>query len=110
MKRGFGHFAFLVLTGVLALPIVNSASPARQQERRGDQKHDGANENVNGVTGERVYDRAHKDYHFWNENEEKIYRQYLSDRHMDYRALSKQSHNKQRAYWNWRHNQAPYLE
>jgi len=51
----------------------------------------------------RVYDRAHKDYHVWDNQEDRTYRTYLSDHHQTYRPIAKTSRKQQTAYWNTRH-------
>jgi len=51
----------------------------------------------------RVYDRAHKDYHVWDDHEDQAYRQYLGDQHMKYRRYSTLSRKNQTGYWNYRH-------
>ena len=57
-----------------------------------------------GPVSVRVYDRAHKDYHVWDDREDSTYRQYLGDQHMKYRRYSKLNRRQQTAYWNWRHS------
>jgi hypothetical protein len=51
----------------------------------------------------RVYDRSHKDYHNWDDNEDRAYRQYLGDNHQNYREYSRLNNKQQNTYWNWRH-------
>jgi hypothetical protein len=51
----------------------------------------------------RVYDRAHKDYHDWNDQEDQAYRSYLTNNHRTYRPIAKQSRSQQTKYWNSRH-------
>jgi hypothetical protein len=52
----------------------------------------------------KFYDRSHKDYHVWNDGEDKSYRAYLETRHRTYREFSKTSKAQQQAYWKWRHD------
>ena len=52
----------------------------------------------------RYYDQYHSDYHDWNHNEDRAYRQYLSGRHEQYRDYDKLNADQQRDYWNWRHD------
>jgi hypothetical protein len=52
----------------------------------------------------RVYDRDHHDYHNWDDHEDGVYRAYLTDQHITYRAYAKQNRKTQRDYWNWRHS------
>src|SRR6202140_1317416 len=51
----------------------------------------------------RVYDRDHKDYHNWDDNESRSYTTYRTD-HPKYNAtFSKTNRSQQRDYWTWRH-------
>jgi hypothetical protein len=52
----------------------------------------------------RVYDSHHKDYHNWDDHEDRAYRSYLAEQHYEYRDYHKQNHRRQEAYWKWRHN------
>ena len=51
----------------------------------------------------RVYDRSHKDYHDWNDEEDHAYRAYLTTNHQTYRPIAKLSRSQQTKYWNTRH-------
>ena len=51
----------------------------------------------------RIYDAHHKDYHVWNAEEDRAYRDYLTAHHHKYREFSKQSKSQQKAYWDYRH-------
>jgi hypothetical protein len=51
----------------------------------------------------RYYDREHKDYHEWNEQEEQAYKRFLQEKHREYHEWSKASRREQQEYWNWRH-------
>ena len=53
---------------------------------------------------QRMYDRAHRDYHAWNGDEDHLYREWLRDHHHKYRAFSHMNKKQQRAYWQWRHD------
>lgn len=52
----------------------------------------------------RYYDRNHRDYHEWNDNEDRSYRVYLGERHREYHEFHHENSRRQRAYWNWRHS------
>jgi hypothetical protein len=52
----------------------------------------------------RFYDRSHKDYHQWNSNEDRFYREYLHEHHHKYHSFSRMNKSQQRAYWQWRHD------
>ena len=51
----------------------------------------------------RVYDRSHKDYHVWDDQEDQRYRKYLNDNNRKYQPIAKLSNKRQAAYWNSRH-------
>ena len=53
---------------------------------------------------QRMYDRTHKDYHAWNGDEDRMYRQYLSEHHRKYVVFSRTNKKQQQAYWQWRHD------
>jgi len=52
----------------------------------------------------RYYDKQGKDYHTWNNNEDRAYRQYLTDQHRDYRDFHRTNRNQQQQYFTWRHS------
>jgi hypothetical protein len=52
----------------------------------------------------RVYDSGHKDYHNWDDNENRSYLTYRTA-HPKYNVtFSKTSRSQQRNYWTWRHS------
>ena len=72
----------LLLAVALMLPIATSGCAARV----------------------RVYDSYHNDYHHWDDREDHAYRRYLDEKHESYRDFKKLDSDKQRDYWNWRHD------
>jgi hypothetical protein len=56
-----------------------------------------------GPVSLRVYDRGHKDYHVWDNQDDRTYCAYLSDNHHTHRPIAKLSNKRQTAYWNSRH-------
>ena len=86
----------MVLMGALALPVAMQA-----QEHDRDDHHD----RDDRAKTPRIYDRDHKDYHNWNTEEDRNYRQWytVSHGHKRYREYSRLNHKDQEAYWNWRH-------
>ena len=52
----------------------------------------------------RVYDRGHKDYHNWDDHENKAWGVYLSTNHKKSFEFSKATKKQQSNYWNWRHS------
>jgi hypothetical protein len=91
--HGHRFLSSLIVTAALLAPGLGQAVAAAQVR---------AAVNVGPVTV-RVYDRSHKDYHVWDDQEDQTYRRYLSDNHQTYRPIAKLSNKKQTAYWNTRH-------
>jgi hypothetical protein len=56
-----------------------------------------------GPVSVRVYDKSHKDYHVWDDQEDQTYRKYLNDNNQKYRPIAKLSSKQQTNYWNSRH-------
>jgi hypothetical protein len=52
----------------------------------------------------RVYDREHRQYHVWNDVEDRAYRAWLATKHFTYRQYSRLRAAERRAYWRWRHD------
>jgi hypothetical protein len=52
----------------------------------------------------RYYDREHRDYHNWDDNEDRSYRVYLGEQHREYHPFAESKRRQQQAYWNWRHS------
>jgi hypothetical protein len=53
----------------------------------------------------RYYDRDRRDWHAWNDNENRAYRHWLMEerRERRYREYRRLKAEQQRAYWRWRH-------
>ena len=51
----------------------------------------------------RYYDRDYRDYHRWNNYEDRRYRSWGTERHEGYRPFYKLRRAQQRAYWKYRH-------
>jgi hypothetical protein len=90
-------FGSLFLIAVLAAPLTLTAAPRQQEDRREEEHHRDGDHN-------RFYDHEHRDYHNWNDNEDRSYRVYLVERHREYHPFVKLRVSQQRAYWNWRHH------
>jgi hypothetical protein len=52
----------------------------------------------------RVYDSHHRDYHNWDDREDRAYRGYVDGRHEHYVTYEHRNPRYQRNYWKWRHN------
>ena len=51
----------------------------------------------------RYHDREGRDYHVWNEGEDRAYRFYLNDQHKEYREWRNVRGPEQQEYFRWRH-------
>src|SRR5579864_1488406 len=60
----------LALSFTLIGPVVGRAEDANHHDKR-------------------YYDRSGKDYHTWNNNEDRAYRSYLQEQHQDYREFNR---------------------
>lgn len=97
-NKGVRFLGALLLTGTLAVPLALGA-----QDR--DDHKDKDKDRDHQAKTERVYDREHHDYHQWNADEERNYREWYEARYhgkefRDYKRLKKKDQN---AYWTWRH-------
>jgi type III secretory pathway component EscR len=51
----------------------------------------------------RYYDKSGKDYHTWNNNEDRAYRSYVTEQHQQYRDFNRVNRSQQQQYFMWRH-------
>jgi hypothetical protein len=79
--------AALFLTAALAAPVAIMAAPAAQEQ-----------------VSVRVYDRNHREYHNWDDNENHAWGVYLTNNHRHYHEYARANHREQDHYWNWRHD------
>jgi hypothetical protein len=79
----------LILAATLTVPVVASAAILPRE--------------ASPTLEIRIYDRSHRDYHVWNNGEDRSYRQYLAERHRRYLVFERQRRAQQAAYWRWRH-------
>ena len=70
MKAGYRNLSFIALTAAPLAPGAIATRAVAQDDKR-QEDHERHDKKQTGV-----YDRSHKDYHDWNENEDKSYRQY----------------------------------
>jgi hypothetical protein len=86
MQLAHRYIASLFLTATLVAPVVIMAAP---QE---------ANVQV------RFYDKQHKDYHNWDDNENRSWGVFLTQNHKRSHEFSRANKREQSDYWKWRHN------
>jgi hypothetical protein len=87
MHRPHRYIATLFLTAAFAAPVSMMAAPAPQD----------------ATVQVRVYDKDHKDYHNWDDNENRAWGQFLVENHRSSHEYAKASRKEQSQYWNWRH-------
>jgi len=51
----------------------------------------------------RIYDEPRRDYHRWDDREERAYRAFLVERKREYREFGRLERRDQEEYWEWRH-------
>ena len=90
MRSKFPFLRSLVLTVFLAWPALVVTAPPLQAQTR-------ANVQI------RIYDRDHRDYHYWDEREDRAYRNYWVERRREHRPYERIKRKEQREYWRWRH-------
>jgi hypothetical protein len=52
---------------------------------------------------DRYYDQEHKDYHQWNADEQRYWRDYWVREKRPYIEWERANEEQRRAYWHWRH-------
>jgi hypothetical protein len=87
MSNTFRHLSSLILAVALVAPVVALAAPGPQDTK----------------IQIRVFDRDHKDYHNWDDREDRAWGGYQTDHHEKSMEFSKSSKKEQSNYWNWRH-------
>jgi hypothetical protein len=85
MRKLIGTF---LLGAMLVLPLTVQAD---DHDRRDDHS-------------QKYYDSNHKDYHQWNDQEQREYDRYLSENHRKHQDFNRLSKRQQQNYWKWRHD------
>jgi Ni/Co efflux regulator RcnB len=92
MHRGSRFLSSLFLTAALAAPMAMMAAATPQDDKNHDKQDH-----------KRYYDKHHKDYHTWDDNEDRSYQRYQTEHH-EKRAFIQLNTQQQTVYWDWRHN------
>jgi hypothetical protein len=82
------YFGSMLVVAALGMPIARKAMSGPQED------HDRKN---------RVYDREHKDYHNWDENENRAWIRFNTENHREAHEFAKANRKEQAEYWDWRH-------
>ena len=100
MHRGYRYLTSLFLTAALAAPVAMMAAAGPQDNRDRENRNQ---ENRQNQNTRRYYDRNHRDYHTWDDNEGRAYQRYQTD-HRERRDFNRLNRRQQTVYWSWRHN------
>lgn len=87
MKAIRQYLGSLFVMAALAIPMATVAMPGPQDDH----------------ARKRVYDRDHKDYHNWDDKEDRAWGRYLEENHRDRHEFAKANRKEQNEYWKWRH-------
>jgi hypothetical protein len=86
MRFAHRSIALLFLTAALAVPVATMAAPAPQ-----------------ATVQLKIYDKSHKDYHVWDDNEDRAYTTFRGSHPGYNEKFAKTNSKQQTTYWNWRH-------
>lgn len=99
------HFLKIALLGA-ALVTVSPSQDRRdpQSSRDTQQSREGQAARSEGQQQtKRYYDKAGRDYHEWNQDEDRRYREYARERHLGDRDFNRLSSRQQSDYFRWSH-------
>jgi hypothetical protein len=71
---------------------------------RSASNHSGRPRDSRGHERKRVYDKNHKDYHNWDDRENRAWGQFLTENRRESHEYAKSNKKEQSEYWNWRHS------
>jgi hypothetical protein len=86
MQNTKRYIASLVFVGALVSPLAIFAVPQ------------------DATVKVRVYDKDHKDYHYWDDKENRAWGRFLEENHRKDHEFAKSEKKEQEEYWNWRHS------
>jgi hypothetical protein len=88
--------ASMFLSAALVVPIGAIAMPTPQDDRERQELEEHQR---------RYYDQQNRDYHNWNNQEDRMYREWLAERRYNYVDYDRLDPRDQQDYWRWRHQQ-----
>lgn len=86
-------------TGIISSVLLGVAmmSPIALRAQDGDHHHGEA------AHQQRYYDKQGKDWHNWDDNQNKMYQRYVEENHRQNRDFAKLSKKQQNDYFRWQH-------
>jgi hypothetical protein len=94
VHRGSRFLTSLFLATALAAPVAMMAGASPQDDKNREERRE---------NHKRYYDKHHKDYHTWDDKEDRYYQRYQTERH-ERRAFIELNTRQRTVYWTWRHN------
>ena len=85
----------LLIAPFSALLLVASNLPAQDRDRDHDDHRDDRHH---------IYDKHHKDYHDFDQREDRAWHMYWEQRHKSFIDWDRASERQREDYWKWRHN------
>ena len=79
---------FLILGGLLMIASVVAPVAVMADDHHGERRY---------------YDRDHRDYHYWNDGEDRQYRTYLVEQHRAYVPFVRVNVRRRQEYFRYRH-------
>ena len=87
---------FLMMAGLSAAAVFLTAAPVMADDR--DDHH-----------AKRYYDKDHRDYHAYSNQEDRAFRIYLAEQHRDYREFRRENRAEQQRCFRWRHEHPDHM-
>jgi hypothetical protein len=97
----FRSLSILIFAAALTNPFAATAQDRRDQQSGHDQAS-GRGDN-HGQQTKGYYDKSARDYHEWNQDEDRRYHEYLSEKHMKDRDFGRLNSRQQSDYFKWSH-------
>ena len=88
---------------MITLPVTAGLLFPAYMFARQDHDRDDHHDADHGRAPYAYYDAHHRDWHQWNESEDKEWRTYLDSQHRQYVPFTQADERDQDRYWNWRH-------
>ena len=93
MRRGHKYVASFFLSVAMMAPSgAYALAPQDDHERHEREERE-----------RRSYDQDYRDYHRWDDHEQRMYREWLRERNFAYIDFDQLTPRDQHDYWRWRH-------
>jgi len=96
----YRSLSILILAATVSFTV--TAQDRHDQQSGHDQASNPGRGDSRGQT-KRYYDKSARDYHEWNQDEDRKYHEYMSEKHMKDRDFGKLPARQQSDYFRWSH-------